>query len=161
MLVSGSVHTLLARERQLLADLQAFVEGQGAPEDVVAHARQALRALDETFLLVVVGEFNAGKSSFVNALLGAAVLPEGVTPTTDRIYVLVHGEKPGQMEPTADPFVSRLTHPLPSLEGVALVDTPGTNAIIRQHQALTEGFLPRADLVLFLTSATPSRLGSG
>ncbi|WP_221090491.1 dynamin family protein [Deinococcus aquaedulcis] len=153
MLVSGSVHTLLARERQLLADLQAFVEGQGAPEDVVAHARQALRALDETFLLVVVGEFNAGKSSFVNALLGAAVLPEGVTPTTDRIYVLVHGEKAGQMEPTADPFVSRLTHPLPSLEGVALVDTPGTNAIIRQHQTLTEGFLPRADLLLFLTSA--------
>ncbi|MBZ9713858.1 dynamin family protein [Deinococcus multiflagellatus] len=153
MLVSGSVHTLLARERQLLADLQAFVESQGAPEDVVAHARQALRALDETFLLVVVGEFNAGKSSFVNALLGAAVLPEGVTPTTDRIYVLVHGEKPGQMEPTADPFVSRLTHPLPSLEGVALVDTPGTNAIIRQHQTLTEGFLPRADLLLFLTSA--------
>ncbi|PTA67659.1 dynamin family protein [Deinococcus arcticus] len=153
MLVSGSVQTLLARERQLLGDLQAFVESQGAPEDVVAHARQALRALDETFLLVVVGEFNAGKSSFVNALLGAAVLPEGVTPTTDRIYVLVHGDTPGEVEPTADPFVSRLTHPLPSLEGVALVDTPGTNAIIRQHQTLTEGFLPRADLLLFLTSA--------
>ena len=66
---------------------------------------------------------------------------------------LVHGEKPGQVEPTRDPFVSRLTYPLPSLDGVAVVDTPGTNAIIRQHQALTEGFLPRADLVLFLTSA--------
>ncbi|GGS00590.1 dynamin family protein [Deinococcus sedimenti] len=153
MLVSDRVQGLLSRERGLLGDVQGFLEAQGAPPEVVTHARQALRNLDEAFLLVVVGEFNAGKSSFVNALLGAAVLPEGVTPTTDRIYVLVHGEQPGQMEPTADPFVSRLTYPLQSLEGVALVDTPGTNAIIRQHQALTEGFLPRADLVLFLTSA--------
>ncbi|GGN36721.1 dynamin family protein [Deinococcus daejeonensis] len=153
MLVSDRVQGLLSRERGLLGDVQAFLEAQGAPPEVVGYARQALRNLDEAFLLVVVGEFNAGKSSFVNALLGAAVLPEGVTPTTDRIYVLVHGEQPGQMEPTSDPFVSRLTYPLPSLEGVALVDTPGTNAIVRQHQALTEGFLPRADLVLFLTSA--------
>lgn len=153
MLVSAKTQDLLTRERTLLSDLQAFLELQGAPPEVVEHARVAVRTLDESFLLVVVGEFNAGKSSFVNALLGASVLPEGVTPTTDRIYVLVHGEKPGQMEPTRDPFVSRLTYPLPSLEGVALVDTPGTNAIIRQHQALTEGFLPRADLLLFLTSA--------
>lgn len=153
MLVSSPVQHLLSRERELLGDLQVFLESQGAPPEVIEHARTATRMLDEAFLLVVVGEFNAGKSSFVNALLGAQVLPEGVTPTTDRIYVLVHGETPGQLEPTRDPFVSRLTHPLPSLEGVALVDTPGTNAIIRQHQALTEGFLPRADLVLFLTSA--------
>ncbi|UQN07465.1 dynamin family protein [Deinococcus sp. QL22] len=153
MLVSDRVQDILTRERTLLADLQAFLETQGAPPEAVDYARTATRSLDEVFLLVVVGEFNAGKSSFVNALLGASVLPEGVTPTTDRIYVLVHGEKPGAMEPTRDPFVSRLTYPLPSLEGVALVDTPGTNAIIRQHQALTEGFLPRADLVLFLTSA--------
>ncbi|WP_291426815.1 dynamin family protein [Deinococcus sp.] len=153
MLVSSRTQDLLSRERSLLSDLQAFLELQGAPPEVVEHARTAMATLDETFLLVVVGEFNAGKSSFVNALLGAKVLPEGVTPTTDRIYVLVHGDTPGQMEPTRDPFVSRLTYPLPSLEGVALVDTPGTNAIIRQHQALTEGFLPRADLVLFLTSA--------
>jgi small GTP-binding protein len=153
MLVSPPVQALLTRERTLLSDLQAFLESQGAPPEALAHAREALRTLDETFLLVVVGEFNAGKSSFVNALLGAQVLPEGVTPTTDRIYVLVHGEQPGQLEPTRDPFVSRLTYPLPSLEGVALVDTPGTNAIIREHQSLTEGFLPRADLVLFLTSS--------
>ncbi|WP_019011789.1 dynamin family protein [Deinococcus aquatilis] len=153
MLVSDRVQDILTRERSLLADLQAFLETQGAPPEAVDYARTATRSLDEVFLLVVVGEFNAGKSSFVNALLGASVLPEGVTPTTDRIYVLVHGDKPGAMEPTRDPFVSRLTYPLPSLEGVALVDTPGTNAIIRQHQALTEGFLPRADLVLFLTSA--------
>lgn len=157
LLVTPQVQDLLTRERTLLADLQAFLDAQGAPAGAVEQARQSVRNLDEAFLLVVVGEFNAGKSSFINALLGDQVLPEGVTPTTDRIYVLLHGEKrdglEGQMEATADPFVSRLRVPLSVLEGVALVDTPGTNAIIRQHQALTEGFLPRADLVLFLTSA--------
>ena len=153
VLLSERVQALLGRERTLLADLQAFLEVQDAPAAAVQQARQSARSLDEAFLLVVVGEFNAGKSSFINALLGDAVLPEGVTPTTDRIYVLLHGDKRGEMEATADPFVSRIRVPLSVLEGVALVDTPGTNAIIRQHQALTEGFLPRADLVLFLTSA--------
>lgn len=152
-LLTHEVQGLLTKERTLLADVQALLAQAGAPAEAQAHARQALAALDETFLLVVVGEFNAGKSSFVNALLGSAVLPEGVTPTTDRIYVLVSGPQRGELQPTADPFVSRLEWPLPELDGVALVDTPGTNAIIRQHQALTEGFLPRADLLLFLTSA--------
>lgn len=152
MLVSSRVQSLLTRERLLLSDLLAFLDTQGAPPEALAHVRRAIVNLDESFLLVVVGEFNAGKSSFLNALLGSPVLPEGVTPTTDRIYVLTHGEA-GAPETTADPFVLRLKVPLQALEGVALVDTPGTNAIIRQHQTLTEGFLPRADLVLFLTSA--------
>ncbi len=157
MLVTPQVQSLLTRERGLLADLQAFLVAQGAPPEAVAQARQAMQNLDESFLLVVVGEFNAGKSSFINALLGEAVLPEGVTPTTDRIYVLVHGEhidgRNAEPEATGDPFVVRLCVPIAVLDGVALVDTPGTNAIVRQHQVLTEGFLPRADLLLFLTSA--------
>jgi len=157
MLVTPQVQSLLTRERGLLADLQAFLVAQGAPPEAVAQARQAMQNLGESFLLVVVGEFNAGKSSFINALLGEAVLPEGVTPTTDRIYVLVHGERAdgrnAEPEATGDPFVVRLRVPIAALDGVALVDTPGTNAIVRQHQVLTEGFLPRADLLLFLTSA--------
>ena len=157
MLVTPQVQSLLTRERDLLADLQAFLVAQGAPPEAVAQARQAMQNLGESFLLVVVGEFNAGKSSFINALLGEAVLPEGVTPTTDRIYVLVHGERVdgrnAEPEATGDPFVVRLRVPIAALDGVALVDTPGTNAIVRQHQVLTEGFLPRADLLLFLTSA--------
>ncbi|WP_424950273.1 dynamin family protein [Deinococcus sp.] len=156
-LVTETVQALLTRERTLLGDLQAFLSVQGAPAEAAVQARQAMQNLGESFLLVVVGEFNAGKSSFVNALLGEAVLPEGVTPTTDRIYVLIHGElvngKRSAPEATADPFVVRLRLPIAALDGVALVDTPGTNAIIRQHQVLTEGFLPRADLLLFLTSS--------
>jgi GTPase Era involved in 16S rRNA processing len=39
------------------------------------------------------------------------------------------------------------------LREVHIVDTPGTNAIIREHEAITTDFMPRSDLVLFVTSA--------
>lgn len=161
-MVSPGVRGLLAEERDLLASLGEHLARSAAPAEDALEARAARRSLDETFLLVVVGEFNAGKSSFLNALLGAGALEEGVTPTTDRISILVHGDtdraSPYLLEgelPGATGADSVVRRELPHrfLEGVALVDTPGTNAVIRRHQALTEGFLPRADLVLFLTSA--------
>ena len=48
----------------------------------------ALRQLDEPFLVVVVGEFNSGKSTVINALLGGSFLAEGILPTTNEISVL-------------------------------------------------------------------------
>lgn len=160
-LVAPEVRALIAQERDALGDLADHLARAGAPEAELREARVAARNLEETFLLVVVGEFNSGKSSILNALLGQDVLEEGVTPTTDRISILVHGPEdrstPYQtgLEAglTVDEYVVRRELPFQFLEGVALVDTPGTNAVIRRHQALTEGFLPRADLVLFMTSA--------
>jgi small GTP-binding protein len=161
--VQPQVLQTLATERLLLNDITELLARDGAPPEDARETRAALRGLEESFLLVVVGEFNAGKSSLLNALLGADVLEEGVTPTTDRISILVHGEHDksapyanvleGTPGLNIDEFVTRRELPYQFLEGVALVDTPGTNAVIRRHQALTEGFLPRADLVLFLTSA--------
>src|SRR5215813_10427310 len=49
---------------------------------------------EERFALVVLGEFNHGKSTFVNALCGAAILPAGITPTTATINHLIYAEKP-------------------------------------------------------------------
>src|SRR3954471_7704515 len=48
----------------------------------------------DRFNLVVVGEFNHGKTTFVNALLGANILPVGVTPTTAVIHPLEYAEAP-------------------------------------------------------------------
>src|SRR6266850_4613845 len=48
----------------------------------------------ERFHLVVLGEFNHGKSTFVNALLGQDVLPTGITPTTAAINHVVHAVTP-------------------------------------------------------------------
>src|SRR4051812_20460590 len=75
---------LRAREVELLDRLAVALErfGADAASDDLRHFRQARESLAGLFLLVVAGEFNSGKSSFINALLGDRVLPEGVTPTT-------------------------------------------------------------------------------
>lgn len=113
--------------------------------------KQALLDLEGPFLLVVVGEFNSGKSSLLNALLGGDFLKEGVTPTTDRINLIGYGLEPKLEPQTPELVLIQLPHPM--LKDVRLVDTPGTNAILQHHQVLTEKFLPRADLILFVTSA--------
>jgi small GTP-binding protein len=110
----------------------------------------SLQQLEDFFLLVVVGEFNAGKSAVINALLGERALVEGVTPTTTEVQVLRHAE---QAEGRADSEVRFIAATAPLLRDIHLVDTPGTNAITREHEALTRRFVPRADLILFVTSA--------
>ncbi len=141
---------LLQQERAVLAELSATLQRLNPDPADLDLLHQAQRQLDELFLLVIVGEFNSGKSAFVNALLGESFLAEGVTPTTAEIHILRHGAPGRQM--AADGSIV-LTHPAPWLQEINIVDTPGTNAIIRSHQQITEGFIPRSDLVLFVTSA--------
>ena len=146
-----AVRNLLSRERLAIADLRTVLGKLDAASGDLAELKSALRDLEGLFMLVVVGEYNAGKSTFLNALLGQAVMLEGVTPTTDRITILTYGE---QVKDTDEGgFLLRREAPLPLLRDVAFVDTPGTNAVIKRHQELTERFVPRADLVLFVTSA--------
>ncbi|TAK35692.1 MAG: GTP-binding protein [Chloroflexota bacterium] len=142
---------LLAEERHLLEDLRELLARFEASAADLALLRRASLDLDELFLLVVVGEFNAGKSAFINALLGEAVLPEGVTPTTTQINLLRHGSSSSSHTLTGD--VLEIVRPVPFLGEVTIVDTPGTNAVIRRHEEITREFVPRSDLVLFVTSA--------
>ena len=142
---------LVERERGLLERLISFLEDFGAPKEDAELVRRALADLEEMFLLVIVGEFNSGKSAFVNALLGADIAEEGVTPTTDRIIVLRYAGEPA--EKNRRDGVLEKGYPNEFLREISIVDTPGTNAIIRHHEELSKGFVPRSDLVLFVTSA--------
>lgn len=142
---------LLKDERRLLNDLRmALVQFDHESEDQEA-LKQSIHQLDELFLLVVVGEFNSGKSAVINALLGERLLEEGVTPTTTKIQILHYGETQGRTSVHDRQTV--LTFPVEFLKDMSIVDTPGTNAIIREHETLTSQFVPRSDLVLFVTSA--------
>src|SRR5215203_1560384 len=142
---------LVERERDLLERFIGFLKDFGAPSEDAELVRRAHADLEELFLLVIVGEFNSGKSAFINALLGADIAEEGVTPTTDRIIVLRHSDEP--VERDRRDGVLEKGHPNEFLREIAIVDTPGTNAIIRHHEELSRGFVPRSDLVLFVTSA--------
>ena len=133
---------------------------------------------DERFHLVVLGEFNHGKSTFVNALLGARVLPMGITPTTATINLVTHDEAPRARAVMRSGEVLQLTpveveewvtveggraaevlhvevgYPADILRGnVVLVDTPGVNDLNEQRAEVTYGYVPRADAVIFLLDA--------
>jgi len=142
---------VLAEERDVLMRVQLALSRFDTSAEDVRIVQRSIQQLDELFLIVIVGEFNAGKSAFINALLGQRLLDEGVTPTTTRIHLIQHGT---QLESsTAGSSFSTLSAPVDLLEEINFVDTPGTNAISREHEAITLEFIPRSDLVLFVTSA--------
>lgn len=142
---------ILKDEKDALQRLQlALASFEVTPEDQKA-LRKSLQQLDGLFLLVVVGEFNSGKSAFINALLGERFLPEGVTPTTAQIHILDYGLEADRQ--VGEDGVMTFTYPADFLKEINIVDTPGTNAIIRRHEQITQEFVPRSDLVIFITSA--------
>ncbi|MHC4847778.1 MAG: dynamin family protein [Planctomycetota bacterium] len=138
------------RERVLLERVREFADGcdPGGPD--AERVAQLIEHLDEMFLLVVVGEVKAGKSSFINALLRSDVCPEGPLPLTDKVHVLAYGEQRAEEHPSE--HVVRHALPVEQLERLNVVDTPGTNSPLKRHQEITESFLPRADIVFFVTS---------
>ncbi|HEX3760341.1 MAG TPA: dynamin family protein [Kofleriaceae bacterium] len=132
----------------------------------------------ERFHLVVLGEFNHGKSTFVNALLGSDILPTGITPTTASINHVVFAQQPtarvvlngGESKPldpqqlkewvtvagghAAEVAYVEVGYPSKLLENhVVLVDTPGVNDLNEQRAEVTYGYVPRADAVVFLLDA--------
>ncbi len=142
---------LLVNERNKLNDLRAVLTEFNASNEDIKILGETIKQLDELFLLVVVGEFNSGKSAFINALLGDSYLEEGVTPTTTRINILRYGETTERIVVSENEHI--ITLPVEWLSEISIVDTPGTNAIIRSHEEITTLFVPQSDIVLFITSA--------
>jgi predicted GTPase len=172
------------RERKLdvtvaLQELSDIAGGLGAKSLKERLDRDLVRKMEEDrFHLVVVGEFNHGKSSFVNALLGETVLPVGVTPTTAAIHHLKYADTPeatvvyssgkrdsipfgdtrkfavgGGTNPEDVDYLE-VGYPAPLLkERILLVDTPGVNDLSLQRADITYSYIPRADAVLFLLDA--------
>jgi len=146
------------RERTLRLLYETAEHIGGIQPDGPADRKRLIEAADdlrEMFLMVtIIGEFNAGKSTFVNALLGEAILPMGITPTTDMIELIRYAATPGT-KPTikGDGSVREWTHPNTGSAGVAIVDTPGTGSVFQKHEEIAKSFLHRSDLVIFLLSA--------
>ncbi|XP_021653150.2 probable transmembrane GTPase FZO-like, chloroplastic isoform X3 [Hevea brasiliensis] len=147
---------LIETERSILFECINVIHKAAPQMKEVSLLIDAVSQLDEPFLLAIVGEFNSGKSTVINALLGERYLKEGVVPTTNEItflrYSKYNSEEPQRCERHPDgQYICFL--PAPILKEMNIVDTPGTNVILQRQQRLTEEFVPRSDLLLFVISA--------
>ncbi len=141
---------LLQQERRIAGELEESLANSEGSNAYASTIRQIVTSLDDLFLLVTVGEFNSGKSACINALLHAEVLAEGVIPTTDQVTILRHSERDEQHQHEQN--ILEIDNPAEFLRDISIVDTPGVNAVLLEHQRLTEEFVPRSDLILFVTS---------
>lgn len=155
LVLEGPLAEVREREIRLLheiGDVLARIAPDGEQE------RQRLRDVADDlrnmfYMVVVVGEFNSGKSSFVNAMLQDSLLPTGITPTTEMIELIRYGEAAVRRPETRGDGVRVWVHPNVGGQGVVLVDTPGTGSVFARHEEIARGFLHRSDLVVFVMSA--------
>jgi len=161
----------------LLAWAEALAEHQPILTSLAVPMARAVEAFDRPLLVAVMGEFNAGKSSLVNALAGDAVAPVGVTPTTATINVLRFGPRGGRVRyhdgttrdlgpASVGPFLAGLGDseaatvrqvevfaPLEALRRVEIVDTPGLNSLRPEHEKVARDFLVDADALVWVFAA--------
>ncbi|MEM9452961.1 MAG: dynamin family protein [Myxococcota bacterium] len=150
-------------------------------QTAMARVVAARERLARPLTIAIMGEFSAGKSTFVNALLGQTVAPMGVLPTTSTINVFRRGPtggarvhyRDGRIATLAPEDVEPFLHGLDDAEAArirhveiertggrvgaaAVVDTPGLNALDAFHEQVAREFLDEADAVVWLFSATRS-----
>jgi len=147
---------IILEEKLFLKSLLAEVK-ELSDKELEGRLRSVEERLDNLFSLVFIGEFSTGKSSIINALLGQDILPKGITPTTDEITVIKYGDR---REESVENGCRVITVPQDRLRGLFIVDTPGTNVTIAQHERLTEEYIPKADIVFFTIGAERAVTGS-
>ena len=141
---------IIAKEKKLLSNVFNLFSDIKVEKQDFELIKDTLIQLEEIFLVVVAGEYNSGKTAFINSLLGDSYLKSGITPTTDKITIIGYGESPDEI--ILEPGKLLKNFPIELLKEVRIVDTPGTNAILRQHESLTTDFIPRSDIIIFVTS---------
>ncbi|HZO14175.1 MAG TPA: dynamin family protein [Polyangiaceae bacterium] len=179
--MSEAFEAFNSRRKQVLESLtglKGHAEKVGASTLASRIGRELCDKLEEDrFHLVVVGEFNHGKTTFVNALLGRKALPVGVTPTTAVIHHVRYSPEPSAKIVRQDgvletmPFdslsrfavggddgaaVKRLEVGYPAellRDRIVLVDTPGVNDLNLQRADITYKYIPQSDAVLFVIDA--------
>lgn len=134
-----------------LGTLVGLAQDLRAPAETLETLQNLQQSLKEPFLFVVVGEVKAGKSSLLNATFGRDFCRVDVLPATDKVYVFKYGDEERTVH--LSDRLAECYRNAPFLRDFNIVDTPGTNTIVAEHQTITEQFLPLADLVLFVFSA--------
>lgn len=138
------------RTEAALASLLKLAADTHRESEILDTVQNLLKDVREPLLLVVVGEVKAGKSTLLNALFGQDFCKVDVLPATDKINIFKYGAREQQID--VSPQIVERYQPIQFLQDFHIVDTPGTNTMVAEHQTITENFIPRADLVLFIFS---------
>ncbi len=136
--------------------------------------------MSNSFNLAILGQFKRGKTTLINGLIGAEILPSSIVPLTSVVTILKYGvvvncvvimedgsEKKIRIEKLSDYVTekgnpknircvrcARIGYPSPFLEkGILLVDTPGVGSTFLHNTETTYEFLDHLDAALFLMSA--------
>jgi GTP-binding protein EngB required for normal cell division len=167
-------------ECDTLEVLKGIATSVGAVEVVEEIDELLRRAADRLVYVACVGEFKRGKSTLINALVGADVLPTGIVPVTSVPTVVRYGEHGARVREEGgwrdiDPtelvaYVSQegnpgnakqcrgvevtLPHPL-LRDGLCLVDTPGLGSVFEENTASAEDFIPHIDAAILVLGAYP------
>jgi len=178
---SNRLEDLLTAATGLLAAIPGRILGVplGGVQEALTGVIAARERLARPLTIAIMGEFSSGKSTFINALLGEAVAPMGVLPTTSTINLFRRGPsgsarvhyRDGSIGTVArdevhtflqnldDIEASRIRHMEiertgPRLGEAAVVDTPGLNALDAFHERVTREFVEEADAIIWIFSAT-------
>lgn len=136
---------------------------------------------NDSFNIVVLGEFKRGKSTFINALLGKSLLPMDILPETAVINEIQYGQEAsvlveysdGQIEKGRSDYeylkqfsarqnndnidnvkCIKIKYPVNFLSNnITLVDTPGVSDLSEQRAEITYSYIPKANVVVFLLDA--------
>ena len=178
---SNRLEDLLSAATALLAAMPARLLGVplSGLQDALSGVIAARERLARPLTIAIMGEFSSGKSTFINALLGEAVAPMGVLPTTSTINLFRRGPsgsarvhyRDGSIATIARDEVHTFLRHLDDIEAsrirhmeiertgsrlgdAAVVDTPGLNALDTFHERVTREFVEEADAIIWIFSAT-------
>ena len=164
----------LQTAKEELQKQQRFARFATGLDELISHTSEPL-------MLMVMGSFSTGKSSFINALVGEEIAAVEAKPTTAVVTKLCYGQqdklllhfRDGKVQSATPQEFTRMTAvndeekfnevhekldyverqmPLEILKQVSIIDSPGLNDVKEKRSEATERFVSKADTVLWMFS---------
>jgi GTPase SAR1 family protein len=164
-------------KEELLKSIDSIMAIENIPGCPCEELKEKIQ--NNVFNLVVLGQFKRGKTTLINSLLGAEILPTAVVPLTSIATILKYGEaldikvyfndgrvneivpenlpqyvtEKGNPKNEKDVLEVVITYPSSYLkDGVRLIDTPGVGSVYQHNTDVAYQYLPKSDAALFLLS---------